>query len=113
MSYPQNRHDFYHAHVYFCEESCEFAKALRESIFSELNLKVGNFNCQPVGPHTKWSFEVHFKRQEFERLIPWLEQRRAGHSVLVHAVTGDDLLDHTEFAYWLGHPVPLKLALFQ
>ncbi|MEL0630893.1 DOPA 4,5-dioxygenase family protein [Psychromonas aquatilis] len=41
------------------------------------------------------------------------EKERNGLTVLVHALTGDNLKDHTEHAYWLGHPVALNLSIFQ
>jgi len=31
---------------------------------------------------------------------------------LLHAVTGDDLLDHTEYVQWLGDPITLDLSRF-
>lgn len=33
-------------------------------------------------------------------VISWLDASRADLTVLVHALTGDDLKDHTELAYW-------------
>jgi DOPA 4,5-dioxygenase len=66
-----------------------------------------------IGPHPCWSCQITFGTKDFDRFIPWLEQQRHGLTVLVHALTGNDLRDHTEFAYWLGDPVELNLGMFK
>lgn len=113
MPYPVNRHQDYHAHFYFDQLSSNYAAEIREHISQQFGLFVGRFNQRLVGPHTKWSFEIDFNHQQFDTLIEWLEANRSGHSVLVHAVTGDDYLDHTEYVYWLGEPVELDITGFE
>jgi aromatic ring-cleaving dioxygenase len=49
----------------------------------------------------------------FEQFIPWLEAQRNGLSILIHADTGDDLTDHTKYAYWLGKPTEIDLSMFK
>ncbi|MBA5761582.1 DOPA 4,5-dioxygenase family protein [Vibrio sp. 404] len=110
--YPQNLHHHYHAHFYFNQHSSEFAAEIREQIHRVLALYVGRFNQRLVGPHTMWSFEIDFDAEQFSQLLEWLETHRNGHSVLIHAVTGNDYLDHTEYVYWLGDPVELDLRGF-
>lgn len=44
--------------------------------------------------------------------LPWIDKHRNGLSVLLHPVTGDDLMDHTEYASWLGQALTLKLLIF-
>ena len=48
----------------------------------------------------------------FEPFIKWLDDNRKGLTVLVHAVTDDDLKDHTDYAYWLGNEEKLNLSIF-
>lgn len=112
MTYPKNLHQDYHAHFYFDQQSSDFAASIRDKIHQEFGLFVGRFNQRLVGPHTKWSFEIDFTYQEFEAAVAWLDANRDGHSVLIHAVTGDDYLDHTDYVYWLGEPVALDLSGF-
>ncbi|MDA0120390.1 DOPA 4,5-dioxygenase family protein [Vibrio sp. T11.5] len=112
MTYPKNTHQDYHAHIYFDADSNDFAAQLRERISADLELTVGRFNQKLVGPHTMWSFSVTFTSDDFDVLIPWLDKARGNLSVLVHALTDNDLKDHTEFAYWLGEPVALNLSSF-
>ena len=108
-----NNHDAYHAHVYFDEGSRDFAKTLYEQLQESFNFKVGRFHEKPVGPHTKWMFQVPFEASEFAGFVDWLESNRGELSVLIHALTGDDLVDHTQNAMWLGPSVELDLSLFK
>lgn len=107
---PINNHQAYHAHVYFNQDSVDFASDLRQSILKEFALKVGRVNKMLVGPHTKWSFQILFNHKSFDELIPWLDEQRGDLSVLVHALTGDDLADHTIYAYWLGDSIEVDLT---
>ncbi|MGF1909841.1 DOPA 4,5-dioxygenase family protein [Vibrio kasasachensis] len=112
MTYPINCHQNYHAHVYFDHNTSDRAAEIRQQINQTLCLFVGRFNQRLVGPHTMWSFEIDFNHQQFDQAIDWLEAQRGGHSVLIHAVTGDDYLDHTAYVYWLGDPIELDLRAF-
>jgi len=113
MSYPQNNYKNYHAHIYFNKQSQALAVRLHAHASSQLGLVVGKVNLRPVGPHIDWSFSIEFDHDEFDIVIPWLDEARQNLSVLVHAVTDNEYQDHTEYAYWLGEPVPLKLSIFK
>jgi len=109
---PMNRHDDYHAHLYFEQETLAFAKYLCEKAGDLFTLQVGRVHQKNIGPHPKWSCQITFTSSDFEKFIPWLEEQRQGLSVLVHGVTGDNLKDHTEYAYWLGTEIELSLDFF-
>ncbi len=110
---PINTHKAYHAHVYFDEGTKALAQSLRESSAELHGLNVGRFHEKLVGPHPRWSFQVIFGTKDFDVFIKWLDENRQGLSVLVHALTGDDLKDHTEHAYWLGQEIELNLGIFK
>lgn len=110
--YPVNKHDGYHAHVYFDEVTKDFAWGLCSRVASKFNLPVGRFHEKLVGPHPFWSCQILFGKKDFDQLIPWLDSHRGELSVLVHALSGDDLTDHTEYAYWLGDSAELNLEVF-
>ena len=59
-----------------------------------------------------WSCQLAFDADEFDRLIPWLEEHRGPLDVLVHPLTDDALLEHTSFATWLGEEVALAVDIF-
>jgi aromatic ring-cleaving dioxygenase len=107
---PVNAHDAYHAHIYFGPETVEKARALATQAGGLFKVAVGRVHVRPVGPHPQWSVQLAFARHEFERLIPWLDANRGELDVFVHGVTGDDLADHTEYAYWLGNEHTLDLS---
>ena len=111
--YPINIHDYYHAHVYFEQESLDFATELCEKAANLFTLKMGRVHQKPIGPHPMWSCQITFSSIDFEQFILWLEDNRQGLNVLVHALTGDNLQDHTEYAYWLGNEIELSLDLFR
>lgn len=110
---PVNIYKNYHAHVYFEQQTLEFATKLCNESGHLFNLKVGRVHQKNVGPHPKWSCQISFSSSDFETFIPWLDSKRYSLTVLVHAVTGNNLQDHTEHAYWLGSEVELNLDMFR
>jgi aromatic ring-cleaving dioxygenase len=110
---PKNIHDRYHAHVYFGPGTVEQARALCTQAGELPGVRVGRVHEREVGPHPHWSCQLSFGSPEFETLIAWLEAHRNGLDVFVHALTGDDLADHTTHATWLGEEARLKLDLFR
>lgn len=109
---PANIHKGYHAHVYFEKETLDHAISLCERAGQQFALKTGRVHQKRVGPHPKWSCQILFARKHFEKFIPWLEENRGGLTIFVHGVTGDDLTDHTKYAYWLGDSCELDLSVF-
>ncbi|WP_281646898.1 DOPA 4,5-dioxygenase family protein [Parendozoicomonas sp. Alg238-R29] len=109
---PVNCHKAYHAHVYFDRQTLEFAEKLCLEAGDLFGLKVGRVHQKLVGPHPRWSCQIIFSHKSFDELVPWLDKNRGNLSILIHALTGDDLKDHTEFAYWLGDCVALDFSMF-
>lgn len=111
--YPVNKHDNYHAHVYFEPETLLFATDLCKKAAELFGLSVGRVHQRNVGPHPAWSCQISFSSNDFEQFIPWLDGNREDLTVLVHGLTGDNLKDHTDYAYWLGDAAQLNLSMFQ
>ncbi|MDB5751774.1 MAG: Dopa 45-dioxygenase [Ramlibacter sp.] len=109
---PVNVHAAYHAHVYFDEGTVTQARALCEEAGRRFRLSVGRVHERNVGPHPRWSCQLAFAADQFDALVPWLDANRQGLDVFVHGLSGDDLRDHTEHAYWLGNDWPLDLRMF-
>ena len=109
---PVNRHAAYHAHVYFDASTVAQARALCEEAGRLFKVAVGRVHEKNVGPHPRWSCQLAFAAAEFERVVPWLDAHRGGLDVFVHGLSGDDLKDHTDHAYWLGNAWPLDLSVF-
>lgn len=101
----------YHGHVYFPLRFAEQAETLRQKILSERKdvIEVFPLVQRLVGPHKMPMFEIHFANKE-SGILEWLEQERGDMSVLIHPVTGgEETLDHTERAIWLGR----ELGVFE
>jgi aromatic ring-cleaving dioxygenase len=104
----------WHAHVYFDAITTEPAKALREKIEKTFdgNIVMGRFHERPVGPHPRFSYQVHFKNEQLAPILSWLALNRGDLTIFVHPNTGQDLEDHRDRAIWLGQQVPLVLDIF-
>ena len=110
---PENVYEKYHAHVYFDQDTLDAATKICPRAGELFGVAVGRVHQKNVGPHPRWSCQLSFDASQFDDLIAFLEDNRAGMTVLVHALTGNDLDDHTVHAAWLGEPVDLNLAMFQ
>ena len=110
---PRNVHEHYHAHLYYDADTLDYAAELSRRAGERFGVEVGRVHRKCVGPHPRWSCQLAFDRADFEALIPWLDEERKGLSVFVHGSSGDDWVDHTDYAYWLGEPVPLNLSFFE
>jgi aromatic ring-cleaving dioxygenase len=108
MSTPQIKD--WHAHVYFDPDSRDRAWALRERIEKTFDIEMGRFHEKPVGPHPRFSYQVHFQNEQLAPLLSWLTLNRGGLTVFVHPNTGESLEDHRDRAIWLGQQVPLVLG---
>ncbi|MFT2110823.1 DOPA 4,5-dioxygenase family protein [Marinomonas sp. 2405UD68-3] len=104
----------YHAHLYFHDEaSMEAAMKVASAAQADFPISIGRFHQRPVGPHPTWSCQLSFAAVTFGDFIPWLILNRGNTDVFLHPVTGDDYLDHTQGASWLGRSYELKLEMFR
>src|SRR5271166_4842114 len=103
----------YHAHVYYNPATRPTAERLRDTIVGKFAVEPGGFSDEPRGPHPISQFNVIFRTEEFQSIVPWLMLNREGLDILVHPLTDDRVDDHTVYALWLGTPVKLKLDTMQ
>jgi aromatic ring-cleaving dioxygenase len=103
----------YHAHVYYSPLTRAVAERLRAAIGERFQARLGSWHDEPVGPHPVSMYQVAFVGEEFSGLVPWLMLNREGLDVLVHPLTDDSVADHTQFALWLGTPLPLRLDVLR
>lgn len=103
----------YHAHIYFDDLTLAQAKLLCEEAGKQFPITVGRIHQKPVGPHPSWSCQLAFSRREYADLLSWLALNRKGLTILIHPLTGNDLLDHTDYASWMGEPQALKLDVLK
>ena len=105
----------FHAHFYYDPASSRpRAERLRERVAALFpQARLGRWHDELVGPHPQSMFQIAFPAEIFGAFMPWLMLNRDGLVVLVHPETGDDLIDHTAHAAWLGAVLPLRLDVFE
>ena len=103
----------YHAHVYYDVETKAKAAKLRDTIVGKFKVEPGAFSDEPRGPHPISQFNVIFKTDEFQNIVPWLMLNHDGLDVLVHPLTESSYNDHSINALWIGKPVPMKLDILR
>ncbi|WP_024695462.1 DOPA 4,5-dioxygenase family protein [Pseudomonas syringae] len=102
----------YHAHVYFDAQTLDQAQALCEAAAGKFAVQMGRVHQKRVGPHPDWSCQLAFEHAQFADVMLWLALNRNGLVVFTHPLTGDERLDHTEHAIWMGAVRPLDLSVF-
>jgi aromatic ring-cleaving dioxygenase len=111
----------YHAHLYSTSPDSSWMSAGGDPELAEIHaragrelddVRVGRLHHEPIGPHLRAMFQLAFSRADIVFILPWLIEHRAEHSVLIHPVLGDALLEHTEAALWLGPPLELDVSVF-
>ncbi|RLV86015.1 hypothetical protein JA9_001486 [Meyerozyma sp. JA9] len=116
--------EYYDFHVYYVghnSQSVAEATSLRSKLLEDFEAegKEGSIivkklkDHKVIGPHVTHFWEVDVVRPEiFVRLLSWFQLYHGTLSVLIHPQTGEDLLDHTSRALWLGKPLPIIESVF-
>lgn len=100
-----------HAHIYFETQSRKIAEGIRFGLLSTKWCSfVGPLFDKAVGPHPQTQFEVHFLEAELMKAVEHFTLVRENLSVLVHTVSLNDFLDHTENCFWLGRELKLDYS---
>ena len=98
---------YYHAHIYWQNESQRFEALHLRQPLQELGCQLGTIHEIPIGPHPLPMYQVNYCttiQDSVEALL-----KSTGLTVLLHEDTGDDLRDHTEGARWIGQELKLDL----
>jgi aromatic ring-cleaving dioxygenase len=105
----------YHVHVYYeVEKTRNRAERLRERVAAEFpRAKLGRWHDELVGPHPHSMYQIAFPSELLGSFLPWLMLNRDGLTILLHPETGDDFLDHTAHACWLGATLPLRVEVLR
>ncbi len=103
----------YHAHIYFQDSTKASAEKLHHTlgeIFGDRIVR-NAIAYGSRGPHVPPMFGIDIPKGEFLEVLDFLILNHGPHAVLIHPVTGNELLDHTHHALWLGDRQPLNLAI--
>jgi len=105
-----NERQPYHAHIYYEPDQRAAADRLLQRLAqSKFVIFAGELRDEPVGPHPKAQFEVHFHEDAVAQVVALIKE--TGLTALVHPLTDDDLADHTTLGQWIGKPLPLDLSV--
>jgi aromatic ring-cleaving dioxygenase len=100
-----------HAHIYFKSESRLTAEKIRQGVLTQKwCLFVGNLTDKAIGPHRRPQFEVHFREEDLLKAVKFFIFVRENLSILVHSLSDNDLLDHTDNCFWLGRKLKLDFS---
>ncbi len=106
--------DYFHSHIYYSADSRpkaeKFYQKLREHFSGTLRMSA--MHDLLMGPHPFWMFEADFKSENFMTVIQFLSEHRNGLSILIHPLSGNAVLDHTDYAMFLGQKENLNLSIF-
>ena len=103
----------FHAHIYFDEDQASEAEQLCLKLSQQYELKMGRVHKISVGPHPRGSCQITVPFDKLAQTLAWLSVNRGGFTVFAHALTGNDLTDHTQGVIWLGESEKLKLDMFR
>lgn len=113
LLYPPQDFKFFHSHIYFNESTAEKAESFYQKFQAlKLPVQISKLIHRPIGPHPTPMFEVDFPAENFMEMIRFMQEHRQGLNILVHPLSGSEILDHTDYAMFLGERVDLNLAIF-
>lgn len=98
---------YYHAHIYWQNESQRFEALHLRQPLQELGCQLGRVWDEAIGPHPYAMYQVNYNSNIAEEVEELLSKTKL--DILLHEDTGDDLRDHTEGARWIGNKLTLNL----
>lgn len=101
----------YHAHVYYDAPQRAEAQRLCETVRDRFGVAMGRLHDQAVGPHPRGSCQLTVTPENFSDVIQWLVANRGGLTIFAHALSGDEIKDHTDHVIWLGPSETLDLSI--
>src|SRR5687768_8547651 len=104
----------YHIHVYFNQAAGPAPETLKAEITQNFPaLRHRKFHEKPIGPHPAGQFVVYAPGNRHDAVKSFLEANNKGLSILIHPVTGDDVVDHDEQnTEWINAKLKLDTSFF-
>lgn len=106
--------DFFHSHIYYSAETKPQAEKLHKLLNEKFKIQIRQsvLHDELMGPHPFWMFEADFKADIFLDVVKFLAEHRSGLSILIHPLSGNSVMDHTDYAMFLGQKEKLDLSIF-
>jgi aromatic ring-cleaving dioxygenase len=100
----------YHAHVYYDAAQKADAQRLCETLRDRFGIPMGRMHDGAVGPHPRGSCQLTVSPEKFSDVMQWLVANRNGFTIFAHALSDDEIKDHTDHVIWLGPSERLDLS---
>lgn len=101
----------FHAHVYFNQKKQVKAEAFHQKMEQNKDQSgLSPLRFELRGPHPHWMFTLNFTSENFMKMVEFMQKHRDGLSILIHPLSGNEVLDHTDYAMFLGQKENLNLA---
>jgi len=102
----------YHIHLYYDHQTINIAKSIGQKAKEKFGISLGRFHEKNVGPHPRFSVQLSIPKDQFGEILSWVALNRKKLTIFSHPNTGNDLLDHTDHAIWMGEVLELNLSVF-
>lgn len=108
----------YHFHTYYFQNNRRQLNAIKrfhDAVNHEVkngalsNCALGQLHRGPVGPHATGMFLTCCNFTSVVPAVSFFMKNHDEFSVLMHALTTSERLDHSERAFWLGKSIPIDL----
>lgn len=99
----------WHCHIYFAPERRDHAVFLNDGIQDRFPIWDYRWLDKSNVLHPQPMFRFQFRREDLADFLEYITLNRKDLSILVHAITGDDVIDHTENVMWMGEPLTLDI----
>ena len=103
----------FHIHLYYNKETILIAKDLAKQVQDSFSVRIGTFHERNVGPHPRWSVQLSVPNELFGDVLSFVARNRNNLTIFSHPDSGNDLIDHTERAIWMGEILELKTDIFK
>ncbi|MFT4198713.1 MAG: DOPA 4,5-dioxygenase family protein [Pseudoxanthomonas sp.] len=100
----------YHSHIYFTAQTRHIAERLNEELQDRFKIWDYRWLDAANALHPQPMFRFAILKEDFQRYVEWIVRAREGLTVLVHPITGDDYIDHTYLAIWIGGRLELNVG---
>jgi DOPA 4,5-dioxygenase len=102
----------YHFHIYFEKDQLSLAKDVVDKLSDTKHLEIGQIRTEPIGPHPVGSCQITVLKEHFLEIVEWFLVHRGDLSVFIHALSGNNILDHTNYVMWIGKPYKINTEFF-
>lgn len=103
----------YHFHIFFSENQLDKVNRIVQELSKLDFISIGRIWNKPIGPHPVGSCQITVSREYFFKMAEWFLHYRDGLSIFIHALSGDDYKDHTDYVLWIGQSYEVKADIFK